>query len=443
MSLDSVTTRTFEEFSSIIQTADGALNIIGILIILLLAFWRYVAANSKENKLNSVKSSFVSVTAQLSSPNETDKISAAILLRRFFDTNTEMGLKGRPFKKEAVNLIAGMLKVEPTGRLQKILAEGLIYAETIINQDLQKVNLHDVHLGKSLGYSPVFRWNKKYWNQSKLSLYSERFPDFSGSDFFRSDLSKASFANCSLVACVFYEADCNNTIFRGSNLAEANFNGANLKMANFSGANLLNAKFDGADLKGARFKGAKHIPQVIEACLNDDRVYVSKPPEENLSVFISRPAVLPIDSPLTMKVLQSYLSEYDVGFTELNRGEYKSYDMLGDISQRIEAENGLVIFGVADFQVDSGHFRRNTSDQKPIEREWVSAPWTQIEAGMAIAHKKPILLIKTSPLSDGIYDSSLEDSLLVQVDLSKHCSSEDLKLGVECFVKLMKEYQEN
>lgn len=464
------------ELSNLVQMADGALNIAAVFVVLLLAFWRYVSANSKEKKLISVKASFVAIVEQLSASSETEKISAAILLRRFFDANTEMGLRGRPFKKEAVNLISGMLKVEPAGRLQKTLAEGLIYAVSVINQDLQKVNLHDVHLGKSLDYKLLtFRWTLKFWKHPRLNFFMQRFPDFTGSDFYKSDLSKASFSNCDLVGCVFYQADCRETVFKHAKAMQANFEEADLEGANFLGANLkgatfegafltgadfkntkaINTKFDGADLEGANFSGADlkgatfegtvltdtdfknatNIPESIKVDLNSEGVFrrALDGCKTEFCVFLSRPGILNHDMTLRFDELKKYLSVYGLKIMELHRESYKPEEMLSDIATRIGKSDGVVIFGTADFYVEKGTFRKGTLDYQIIREQYFSAPWTQIEAGMAIANNKPILLINTCGLFDGIYDSKLEDSLKISVNMNEVGCSNELKLTIEKF----------
>lgn len=424
------------ELSNLVQMADGTLSIIGVLLALVVTLWRYVSANSKQAKLSSVKASFISIVEQLSASSETEKISAAILLRRFFDAKTEMGLKGRPFKKEAVNLISGMLKVEPVGRLQKTLAEGLIYAVSVTNQDLQKVNLHDVHLGKSLGSKFwTFRWNFKFWKYPRLKVFMQRFPDFTGSDFYQSDLSKASFSYCDLVGCVFYQADCRQTVFKYAKVMEANFDEADLEGAKFIGANLKGSTFKGAFLTGADFKKAINIPDSIKSCLNSESVYQNSldVSETEFSVFVSRPGVLNHDMRLRFDELKDYLSACGIKIMELNREDYKSHGMLSDISKRIEKSDGVVIFGTAEFYVEKGTFRKGTHDFNIINERYLSAPWTQVEAGMAIAHKKPILLINTDGLLDGIYDSKLYDDLKLSVCMNERGCSNELNLSIEEF----------
>lgn len=424
------------DISNLIQATDGALSILSVLVLLFIAFLRYVSANSKEKKLSSVKASFVSIVEQLSSSSETEKMSAAILLRRFFDTKTEMGLRGKPFKKEAVNLISGMLKVEPVGRLQKTLGEGLIYAVSVTNQDLQKVNLHDVHLGKSLGYKLfTLRWNLKFWNYPRFNLFNQRFPDFTGSDFFQSDLSRASFADCDLVGCVFYEANCKKTVFKNAKLMKANFNEADLEGAKFSGANLQGATFEKAVLKDANFEGALNIPKSIKDRLNPKGIYQNDldSNKAKFSVFVSKSAALNNEMTLHFNHLNAFLSKAGITTIELNRSDYKSYGMLTDIATRIDRSDGVVIFGVADFHVVTGEFRKNTPEYESINSKCLSAPWTQIEAGMAIAKNKPILLVNTCGLVDGIYDSKIEDDLMVSFNMNDKSCSNQLQQSIELF----------
>ncbi len=342
-----------------------------------------------------------------------------------------------------MNLISAVLKVESAGHLQKTIAEGLVYAVSVKNQDLQKTNLHDVHLGKSLGLRVIdFKWSLRFWKYPRLSLMKEVYPDFSGSDFYQSDLSKASFSKCDLLGCVFYKANCYKTVFKNSRLMKANFSNANCLEANFDNANLDDAIFDGADLKGASFKHAKNMPESIKLHLNDNFIYedtstTSSRPD--LSVFISRPAILNNNSSQELDVLKLCLSEFQIEKIEFERKDYKDYEMLADISNRISRSNGVIIFGTSDIFIEKGSRRKGTLEGSDIQDKNLSTPWSQIEAGMAISLNKPILTVNMDEFSDGIFDPSINDELVTSVKIPNMTSKVDeLKVAIQEFQKKIK-----
>ena len=110
----------------------------------------YDFKNSNKRKEES-KNSLTSIISNLSSSENTSKLSAAIMLRRFM--NTKISHEFPYLQTESINVIASMLKVLPTGVFQKTLADGLAYAVNLSNVDLQRTNLQDTYLGRKDGTS--------------------------------------------------------------------------------------------------------------------------------------------------------------------------------------------------------------------------------------------------------------------------------------------------
>ena len=104
----------------------------------------FIQAESR--KRENYYKSFDTVVAQLSSDVKTSQLSAAILLRRYFkDTGNK---KRADLHLEAVNVISSLLKVLPSGVLQKTIGDGLAYAKDLDKVDLQGTNLQNLYLGR-------------------------------------------------------------------------------------------------------------------------------------------------------------------------------------------------------------------------------------------------------------------------------------------------------
>jgi uncharacterized protein YjbI with pentapeptide repeats len=176
-------------------------------------------------------------------------MAAAVLLRRFFERRTEQGGRGRPYKKETVEVIAGILRSlqanEDEDIFQKVLADGLRYARELGSADLQRCNLRGAYLGRK----PGDKWRLNIAN----------------ADLFGADCTGASFREVIANNAVFYEATLARTVFADAELRRADFRHARLK----------GAKFGGAKIEGARFAGALDIPQEVKELLNDDFVGTS------------------------------------------------------------------------------------------------------------------------------------------------------------------------
>jgi hypothetical protein len=203
----------------------------------------YFNYKSKRDRIANVGASFASTVEALSTDNEVKRMAAAVLLRRFFDRGSEQGVRrGTPYRKEAIEVIAGMLREPQPPRLRKVLADGLRYALDLRNSDLQNCDLSNAYLGQKDG--------------------DDRSADLSHADLYEAICVKTSFKKVTAVA----------TVFNSSTLTEAVFTGADCRRADFRKAELSNAIFTGAQIGGANFKGALNIPPAVSRLLDGDGV---------------------------------------------------------------------------------------------------------------------------------------------------------------------------
>ena len=101
-----------------------------------LGILKYFNYKTKRDRRAAVGTAFASTVEALASDNETKRMAAAVLLRRFFDRGTEQGEAGTPYLQETIEVIAGMLRETQPERLQKVLADGLRYARNLTGADL-------------------------------------------------------------------------------------------------------------------------------------------------------------------------------------------------------------------------------------------------------------------------------------------------------------------
>jgi hypothetical protein len=190
---------------------------------------KYFNFHSRSERASAAGSAFAATVDALSAEDEVKQLAGAILLRRFFNAETEQGQKYTPYAREALGVIAAVLRDAPPGTLQKLLADGLAFAPELADLDLQGCNLQNAYLGER----------------------PDRRPDFSRADFFEADLSGASLRNVVAREAVFFKATMRGTVLKG----------AELEGADFRDADLEGARFEGANLSGARFEGARNLPE--------------------------------------------------------------------------------------------------------------------------------------------------------------------------------------
>lgn len=219
---------------------------------------------TRRARLAVVGASFKETVDALSADNEVKRMAAAVLLRRYFDRTSEQGVGRRaPYRKEAIEVIAGMLRQEQPVRVQKVLADGLRYAVDLTHTDLQRCDLSDSYIGQKVG--------------DPMSA------DLTEADLFGAICLGTSFRNVTAVRTVFYGANLRKAVFEGANCQGANFRDANCQGAKFGGADLANADFTGAKIGGARFRtkpesnggkivSAKNIPTQVASHLDAEGI---------------------------------------------------------------------------------------------------------------------------------------------------------------------------
>lgn len=218
--------------------AQTWIAVIGAFLTALVGLLKYFNYRSRRDRITLVGEAFSEVVDALSSQDELKRLAGAILLRRFFDRHSELGSPRTPYEKEAVGVIAALLRKAEPGEFQKLLADGLAYAPSLHAADLQQCKLSGAYLGNRPG----------------------REIDLSAADLFGADLTGASLKGAKAQKTVFYRATLKGTVFED----------ADLRGADFRDSDLAGAKFARARLAGARFKGATNVPSEISTLMGDD-----------------------------------------------------------------------------------------------------------------------------------------------------------------------------
>jgi uncharacterized protein YjbI with pentapeptide repeats len=283
-----------------LTSVQGWVAVIGGLVTIILTILRYFGERSRREKASAVGSAFSATVEGLSAQELTKQLAAAVLLRRFFDPSTEQGTAGLPYQREAVAVIAALLRSTPASDLQKLLADGLAYAGTLAGADLQNCNLSHAYWGsrpRVAVTNGTLRMLSRGSGWLRKAGKSDAPPDGDSitivdADLSYADLSTASlrsvagaravFRKCTAIGAVFRDADLSyanfknaelrGADFRGCNLAGASFVDAKLQRVRFEGARLEGAIFQGAVLDGACFDGASGVTKDIAAVLGSDGV---------------------------------------------------------------------------------------------------------------------------------------------------------------------------
>lgn len=371
-------------FNNLSGILGGVVTLLGLLFTIFKIYEKNIYAKITKARLENIRESFYKVVKGLSSNNPSEKIASAILLRRFFNPESEFAVEATkknnvPYSDETINVLAGLLRYEKTSDFQKILGDGLSFAQNLNEADLQRTNLQNVYLSRK-----------------GLSLIK--------TDFFGADLSRASLKNVNAEGAIFYEARLENTVFVGTNL----------KKANFSNANLLNANFGGANLEGANFFGAVNIPTYILDNLDENGIFYKEKPNTNYksnnkSVFISVQNILTLEQKTKYDYIITKLRKMNINISSICRDNYQYFGITSEIKRKIQSSNGVICFGFTDTLIESGISRPHTSESTNITNINYLSPWIHIEIGLTIGSSKPLFLLYEKDLNTGVFEESCNE----------------------------------
>lgn len=345
----------------------------------------------RERRNDEYTASFNTIIAQLSTDNQSSQLSAAILLRRFFEGKAKKGINS--LKDEAINVISSLLRVLPTGIFQKTLGDGLAYAKDLSNADLQKTNLQDIYLGS---------------NEGRINI--------NGADFFGADLSYANLNNLSGTGAIFMGAILFNTIIKNSDLSGANFIKADLKRVTFKKVTLF----------GADFSKAYNVPPSIKSKLVNGKYSCKEevtilPATNGKFIFFSVPGCMTKEEEILTKDYKRVLENMGYEIKDYIKDNYPKYGQLNDVRHRIEASDAMVAFGFRQIHISSGEYRINTPEEENIDNKWLPTPWNEIEVGMGLMAGLPILLIKDEEINSGVFDKNLSECFVGTIPSTLDC----------------------
>ena len=358
--------------------------ILGIITAVVYGVLKFVQdfLQSESRKRENYYKSFDTVVAQLSSDVKTSQLSAAILMRRYFkDTKSK---KRADLRIEAINVISSLLKVLPTGVLQKTLGDGLAYASDLTKIDLQGTNLQNLYLGR----------------KDDVQIIMEE------TDMFMADLSYATLNNIVGHGTVFL-----NAILYHTQIKDCDFTGAY-----FKGADLSNAYFKNVQLYGANFSQATNLPIEFEQYLSEDGIFTSKEEfttpstkQERKTVFFSMPGCLSKKDEIITMNYRDFLENKGYTVIYYNKDEYPEFGQFNKIRQSIENSAAIIAFGFKQICIEKGVLHPDTNQERTIENKHMSTYWNELEVGMGLMNNLPILLVKDADIDNGVFDSKLSE----------------------------------
>ncbi len=386
-----------------IGTSAAAFAALAGAIIALLQYFSFKFTTNRD-KAAATRKSLETVVASLASANEVDRLAGAILLRKFFDPTSEVSTRGTPYAADAVTVIAAILRGQPTGNFQKLLADGLAFAPSLEGADLQRTNLQNAY----------------------LSLHGERHLDLRGADFFRADLAGASLKGANASGAYFFQARMTDAVLKNADLTEADFREADL----------FGAIFDGATLTGAKFDGARNLPAALAPHIKNNLWNAPegfKPSATNAEtaaaavVYVSKPGCLDAHQEKIVALICGWLESHGLRTSTLERSDYPATSVLAELRRRMSGCAGAIVFGFAELRISDGLWRPGTADEAKVTGRAWSTPWNHVEAGMAAMINLPLLLVAEPDVTNGVFEPSLAGHNVYRMTMPPDRLSPDLK----------------
>lgn len=124
-----------------------------------------------------------------------------------------------------------------------------------------------------------------------------------------------------------------------------------------------------------------------------------------ISVFLSAPTMINDVQRAVYDFVCGALAEENLQQRALGKSDFPQSDPMTEVFYLVRACYGGIILGFSQVEAESGTIKRGTPMERQIESRLVLAtPWNQIEAGILLALRKPILVFAQTGVSGGVFD---------------------------------------
>lgn len=361
---------------------------------------------------------FHDCSISLFSENPIEQATAAILLRSFLKRPWWKFLYRPDYTQETKNLMVALLHDSVPVTLQKTIADGFSFANSLKGQDMQYVNM----LGALI--KPKYRIKYELAESSiKKGYYKRRRISMRKADFFHAVLQECSINNVNAKGAVFFCAILCGTSFRNCILKKANFENSNVHKVRFDQDCLLEGAcfkgavgIDSATIKVARDKRSHPLIEFLDVDgvfrpdgVPMDQRYMIR--NEKINIFVSKLGSMDSQQRMHYDSAISTIKKLgDVEIQTIDREQYPPVSQLTDVATHLDNCDGCVIFAFEYLNVSSGYIHKNLKgkDRKEIKNCIYSSPWLHIEAALANGKQIPCLIVYEENLCrDGMFDDTI------------------------------------
>jgi Pentapeptide repeats (9 copies) len=202
-----------------------------------------------ENR-NNIDAAYQTIVQELSDKAPLLRAAAAVKLGAILKSFPSEWTVNEPRKQQLIQLtkqvLAASLAIEKDPKVLKTLSIALVLHKHWDSDDDREPHKHKYADARELDLSGANAADA-YW----------AWADFSRADFYKANLTNASFRKSILQSSQFCNVKLNGAVLVEADCAAANFKLADLRKADLSGATLLGTQFERAKVSGCILTGAK------------------------------------------------------------------------------------------------------------------------------------------------------------------------------------------
>jgi hypothetical protein len=139
-----------------------------------------------------------------------------------------------------------------------------------------------------------------------------------------------------------------------------------------------------------------------------------------IPVFLSSPSILSAAQEAIYDEVRIVLDEERLQPRALGRSDFPQSDPITEVYYIIRACYGGVILGFSQITFQDGVMKGGTPAEQPTGPMSFPTPWNQIEAGMLVALRLPLLVFAERGVSGGIFDQGAFPGYLQRLTPASH-----------------------
>jgi hypothetical protein len=136
------------------------------------------------------------------------------------------------------------------------------------------------------------------------------------------------------------------------------------------------------------------------------------------NIFLSRPTWISPEFKSGLASFLQFLESHDLVPRTIGATDFATKTPLDDVIALLGECKGAVILGFPQIRVEAGFLKDKSIPTETKSTLLLPTEWNHIEAGLAYAMKKPLLVIHHEGVSRGVFDRGAISSFIYSVDMT-------------------------